>query len=92
MADVQITCISKSHSNGGHEHITQVGNPAANWKWPVADVIASIDAKSNSFFVQDPRTGKRAEVGVIRPTGGASYLRTYADGVWSDNLLSLSQC
>lgn len=95
MADCQIRCITKSQSNGGHEHIIAVGNPTSSgggWKWPVQQVIASIDAKSNTFFVLDPLTGKRADVGVVRPTHGAAYLRTYADGLWNDNLLSLPNC
>ena len=40
----------------------------------------------------DPRTGKRADVGVIRVASHAPYLRTHADGDWNDNLLSLNQC
>ncbi len=28
-------------------------------------------------------------VGVVRPQGGSAYLRTYADGQWNNNLLSL---
>ena len=92
MADVQITCITKSLPNGGHEHITHVGNPAVPWKWAVSQVIASIDAKTNTFYVKDARTGKRAEVGVVRPTGRAAYLRTHADGLWNDNLLALPRC
>lgn len=91
MADVRITCITKPH-NGNHEHITHVGNPAGNWKWPVADVIRSINSKSNTFYVLDPKTNKRAEVGVVRPENHAPYIRTYADGYWNDNLLSLPAC
>jgi len=92
MADVRITCITKSVSHGGHEHITHVGNPAGNWRWPVSDVITSIENRSNTFYVLDPRTGKRADVGVMRPTGHRPYIRTHADGVWNDNLLAQSQC
>lgn len=92
MADVQISCITKSIPHGGHEHITHVGNPAGNWRWPVENVISSIDSKTNTFFVRDPRTGKRANVGVVRPSGLRPYIRTYADGVWNDNLLAQSQC
>lgn len=95
MADCQITCITKSQAHGGHEHITHAGSPyAANggWRWPVQQIVASIDDKSNSFFVTDPRTGKRANVGVVRPSHGPAYIRTYADGVWNDNLLSLPPC
>ena len=31
----------------------------------------------------------RIEVGVIRPTKGQPYLRTHADGNWTNNLLNL---
>jgi hypothetical protein len=55
-------------------------------------VVQSIEAKSNTFFVVDPKTGKRANIGVVRAAGHAPYLRTYADGIWNDNLLSLNQC
>jgi hypothetical protein len=92
MADVQITCITKSQLNGTHEHITHVGNPATPWKWTTAQVVGSIDAKTNTFFVKDSRTGKRADVGVVRPSGRAAYLRTHADGEWNDNLLAQPQC
>jgi Protein of unknown function (DUF3892) len=69
-----------------------VGNPKAGWKWPREQAIASIDAKSNNFFVIDPGNGKRSDIGVVRPAGRAPFLRTYADGDWNDNLLSLNQC
>jgi len=92
MPDCQITCITKPNPQSVHEHITHVGNPSQGWKWPREQVIASIDAKENSFYVLDPYTGKRSNVGVVRPAGRAAYLRTYADGDWNDNLLSLNQC
>jgi hypothetical protein len=92
MADVQVTCITKPHPQSSHEHITHVGNPTMKWRWTREQVIASIDAKTNTFFVIDPRNGKRANIGVVRPSGRAPFLRTYADGDWNDNLLSLNQC
>lgn len=55
-------------------------------------MIQSIDAQTNTFFVLDPVNGKRADIGVVRETGKAPYLRTYADGQWNNNLLSLNQC
>jgi hypothetical protein len=91
MADVQVTCINKPHPQSPHEHITHLGNPPT-WLWSREQVIASIDAKTNNFFVRAPNTGKRAEVGVVRTEGRAPYLRTHADGYWNDNLLSLNQC
>jgi hypothetical protein len=54
--------------------------------------MASIEAGTNTFFVLDPFNGKRSNVGVVRPVGGTPYLRTYADGDWNNNLLSLNQC
>jgi hypothetical protein len=92
MADVKVTCIEKPHPQSPHEHITHLGNPAADWKWTREQVIESIDAKTNTFYVIDPHNGKRSDVGVVRPVGRAAYVRTYADGDWNNNLLSLDQC
>jgi hypothetical protein len=92
MADVRVTCITKPHPQSPHEHITHLGNPQANWKWPVQEVIASIETQTNTFFVIDPYTSRRADVGVVSPAGRPKYVRTYADGDWNDNLLSLTQC
>lgn len=91
MADVQVTCIIKPNPQSPHEHITHLGNPPI-WRWTREQVIASIDAKTNTFFVRDPHSGKRADVGVVREAGKVPYLRTYADGTWNNNLLSLNQC
>lgn len=91
MADVQITCITKPQY-GVHEHINHVGNSQRGWKWPVEDVVKSIEAKTHTFYVLDSRTGKRADVGVVRSQNHPPYIRTYADGIWNDNLLSLPIC
>ena len=75
MADSQVTCITKPNPQSPHEHITHLGNPPS-WLWTREQVIQSIEAKTNTFFVLDPRTAKRSNVGVVRPTNGAPYLRT----------------
>lgn len=94
MADCEVKCITKPNRLSAHEHITHIGNPYANppWKWPREQVIASIDGGTNTFYVVDPRLGKRSDVGVVRSPGRAPYLRTYANGDWNNNLLSLPQC
>ena len=92
MADVLVTCITKPHPQSPHEHITHLGNPQAGWEWTRERVIASIEDGSNTFFVRDPRTGLRSDVGVVRSQGKAPYVRTHADGDWNNNLLSLDQC
>lgn len=91
MADCQVTCITKPHPLSPHEHITHLGNPPT-WIWTREQVIASIEGKTNTFFVRDPVTGRRADVGVVHEAGKAPYLRTHADGYFNDNLLSLNQC
>ncbi|HEX4156433.1 MAG TPA: DUF3892 domain-containing protein [Acidobacteriaceae bacterium] len=91
MADVQVTCITKPDVSSSHEHITHIGG--AGWRWEREKVIRSIEAKTNTFYVLDPLTGKKAYVGVVKPNDGrAPYLQTHADGRWNNNLLSLPQC
>ncbi|MGR9204183.1 DUF3892 domain-containing protein [Rhizobium leguminosarum] len=89
MADVQVSCINKQNRNSTHEGITHLGNPAGKWKWPRADVIASIEAKTNTFYTLV--NGNRGNIGVVDGPNG-KYVRTYADGKWNDNLLALPEC
>jgi len=87
MADAQVTCITKPNRNSAHEAITHLGG--ANWRWPAQDVIASIEAKTNTFYTLVG--GKRADVAVVKGPHG-KYLRTHADNQWNDNLLALAEC
>ncbi|HZL00864.1 MAG TPA: DUF3892 domain-containing protein [Caulobacteraceae bacterium] len=87
MPDVQITCINKQPRNDTHEGIANLGG--ARWKWTRSQVIASIEAKTNTFYTLVG--GKRANVGVVDGPH-SKYVRTYADGVWNDNLLALPEC
>ncbi|RYF51193.1 MAG: DUF3892 domain-containing protein [Cytophagaceae bacterium] len=91
MADCQITCINLSHGGNSHEHITHVGN-GRTWRNTVEEVIAWIKSGANTFYVLD-QYGHRANVGVVEPgSGRRAYIRTYADRVWTDNLLSQQAC
>jgi hypothetical protein len=87
MPDVQITCINKLPRNNTHEGITHLGG--ANWKWTRAQVIVSIEGRTNTFYTKV--AGTRADVGVVNGPGG-KYVRTHADGKWNDNLLALTEC
>lgn len=90
MPDARVTCITKPDRFSADEHITHLGG--ANWYWTREEVIASIDARTNTFHVVDAQ-GHRSEVGVVDPGNGrARYVRTYADGIWNDNLLALPEC
>ena len=90
MADVQVTCIIKPNRESQHEHITHLGG--SNWLWTRDEVMRSIEDKTNTFYVLDPVSRKRSNVGVMRPTVRDPYVKTYADGDWNNNLLSLNQC
>lgn len=87
MADVQVTCIRKNPRNNTHEGITHLGG--YKWEWTRQQVVDSINNKTNTFYTM--KDGVRAEIGVVKGENG-SYVRTYANGKWTDNLLSLNEC
>jgi len=87
MADVQVTCINKQPRNNPYEGITHLGNSSG--KWTRQQVIGWIESKANTFFTLVD--GNRGDIGVVDGPNG-KYLRTYADGKWNDNLLSLPEC
>jgi hypothetical protein len=88
MADATVKCVSKVHHPADpHQGITHLGGDG--WRWTTAQVIESINLKTNTFHTLV--SGRRAEIGVVNAPSGP-YLRTYADGVWNDNLLALPVC
>ena len=87
MADSQVTCINKQPRSNTHEGITHLGG--SGWKWTRQQVVDSIEGKTNTFYTMVG--GKRADVGVVNGANG-KYVRTFADGVWNDNLLALPEC
>ena len=86
----RVTCIVKPNVFSPHEHITHIGGNG--WTLTRAEAIRQIDSGTSEFYVKDPVNGEAAYVGVVREAGKVPYLRTYADGDWNDNLLSLNQC
>ena len=77
MADVRVTCINKPDRDSQHDRITHLGGDT--WKWTAQQVIDSINAETNTFYVLDAQR-HRSTVGVVTPTDGRDpYLRTYAD-------------
>jgi hypothetical protein len=90
MADVRVTCINKIRRDNPHEGITHVGGTGGGgWVWTREQVIQSINNGTNTFFVLE--NNRRADVAVINGPNGP-YLRTHADGNWTDNLLALPEC
>lgn len=52
-----------------------------------AEMVDYIE-RGGRAYVDDGR-GHVAAVGVVTPASGPKYVQTYADGVWTDNLLAL---
>jgi hypothetical protein len=86
---VFITHVHMSPSGQRHEHIVEI-----KWRNPddgstgasaAPEVVSWIENKNGNAKVTDGR--RTVEVGVVdvKP----KHLRTYTDGVWTDNLLAL---
>jgi hypothetical protein len=88
---IRITAIRLAGGTN-HEHITDLWwiNPAtgASGNNPRREIVKWIEVDNGKAYVEDSR-GDRADVRVVIPKYGERYLRTYADGVWTDNLLAL---
>jgi hypothetical protein len=58
--------------------------------------MIEIRSGETSYFCVGPyvtdRFGNKASVGARENNNGTKYLQTYADQVWTDNLLSLPEC
>lgn len=90
MADVQVSCVNKQPRQNPYEGITHLGGTGGGgWRWTRQQVINSINAKTNTFHTLV--NGDRSDIGVVNGPNGP-YLRTYADGEWNNNLLSLTEC
>lgn len=50
-------------------------------------MVVRVGREENSAYVGSG--ADRVDVGIVRPTQGAPYLRTYADGDWTHNLANL---
>lgn len=88
---VRITHIRLS-GGSSHEHIVRLW-----WTGPAdgktgdnsrAEIVRWIEVDKGHAYIEQV-TGQRATVGVVDPAVGEKYLRTYADGQWNNNLLSL---
>ena len=90
MASHRITGIHKPDRNNPHERIKKV---EINGKlYPEKKVITDIKSGADTFYVYDPRKGKKSDVGVVNPGKGRKpFLRTLPDKDKGDNLLSLPE-
>lgn len=94
MNEYQVSCITKSPPDSqNHQHITHIGGiGSTGWRLTKASAVQRIESKKEAFFTVDRDTGKKVYIGVVREAGTEPYLRTYADGKWSNNLLAQPPC
>lgn len=88
---VQVSCINKVDHFNPHERITHIGGKNADgsrWKMTIADGIAGIKKDQWKFYTNHVQY---AEI-VIGKHNGKEYLKTTADGLEPNNLLSLPEC
>lgn len=90
---IRFTAIRLSGGNT-HQHIVRLwwinpstGKTGENTR---AALVEWIENQNGKAYVEDSG-GHRVNVGVVTPSSGAKYLRTYADGRWTNNLLALPQ-
>ena len=85
---VQVTHIRMKGNGSGHDHITDV-----RWYSPQSGELGTSTLATMVTYIREKKRayvcdGRRiTEVGVV--DASPPYLRTYADKVWSDNLLAL---
>lgn len=94
---LRITCIKKSggYHQDPHHAIESLGwyNDGTGTRG-TSDRLTMynwIKNEGGTAYVQDSRNN-RALVGTRENAHGTKYLQTYADKVWTDNLLSLPEC
>lgn len=90
---IEILCINKSNRMNPHERITSIGGRNADgtrWRLPQQQAVNDIESGKWAFYVS--RAGKTVDVIVAKSQYGNKYLKTVADGLQPDNLLSLPEC
>lgn len=87
---VYVTEVHMSYGGARHEHIAEV-----RWKDPATGASGSSTRETMVQWIKNDgglakvqdEAGNEATVGVVE--ADPPYIRTYADGVWNDNLLAL---
>jgi Protein of unknown function (DUF3892) len=94
---IRITCIKKSGGYHADPHyaISELGwiNEQTRETGTSARLVVYdwIKNQNGVAYVRDSR-GNQARVGVREHANGVKFVQTYADRVWTDNLLAQPEC
>jgi len=94
---VRITCVSKpsGDNENPHEAISMLGwtneETGAKGTSTRLEIYDFIKNKGGNAYVID-RRGNKAYVDARENAHGTKFVQTYADKVWTDNLLALPGC
>ena len=89
----QVYCVNKSDRMNPHERILNIGgfnDDRSRWRLSQQEAIQAIESSKWGFYVS--RGGKTVNVVVAISPYGNKYIKTIADGIHPDNLLSLPEC
>jgi hypothetical protein len=89
----QVRCINKHPRHDAYKRIDNIGGvngDGTRWKLTEEKAIDGIKAGTWTFFVSV--NGNAVDVVIAKSAYGNEYLKTEADGVEPNNLLSLPEC
>ncbi|WP_027556189.1 DUF3892 domain-containing protein [Bradyrhizobium sp. Cp5.3] len=88
----RIRCINKTDKMDPHERIENVGgvySSGSRWKQSVSQTIKDIESGEWEFYVEEDGI----TVGlIVAKHNGHKYIKTTADGIQPNDLLSLAEC
>lgn len=88
---LQVGCINKTPRNDPHLRIRNIGGVSNGTRWHLSldEAIREIESGRQAFYVS---VGGRWVDVIVAIHQGHKYLKTVADGLQPNNLLSLPEC